>query len=264
VDISEGIRQGYPYAEDIWIEKELFRRGRNMGRPLIGITTNHSDREKEVRLSRYYVEAVAAAGGLPVLLPPVREQEIITDYLERIDGLLLSGGGDIDPLIYGEDPLPENGRLDPLRDNFELELVKRALERELSILGICKGCQVLNIAFGGSLYQDLYRQKSAVLKHVQEAPRWYPTHRVRIEADSHLYRIVRQELIEVNSIHHQAIKEVSPCFKVAAYSADGVIEAIEKKEGAFVLGVQWHPECLWQDSKENFNIFKEFIEQCRE
>lgn len=95
-------------------------------------------------------------------------------------------------------------------------------------------------------------------------PRWYPTHRVRIEADSHLYRIVRQELIEVNSIHHQAIKEVSPCFKVAAYSADGVIEAIEKKEGAFVLGVQWHPECLWQDSKENFNIFKEFIEQCRE
>lgn len=234
-----------------------------MGRPLIGITTNHDDREKELRLRRHYVEAVIAAGGLPVLLPVVTDHEIITDYLARIDGLLLTGGGDIDPLLYGEDPLPENGRLDPLRDNFELELVRKAFETDLNILGICKGCQVLNLALGGSLYQDLYRQKAAVLKHVQEAPRWYPTHRVRIKRNSHLYGIVQQEFIKVNSIHHQAIKEVSPFFKVVAYSADGVIEAIEKKQGAFVLGVQWHPESLWKSSWENYNIFREFIKKCR-
>lgn len=233
-----------------------------MGRPLIGITTNHSDREKELKLSRSYTEAIIAAGGLPVLLPVVTEEEVINAYIARIDGLLLTGGGDMDPLIFGEDPLPESGKLDPLRDNFELELVRKALERDLSILGICKGCQLLNIVLGGSLYQDLYRQKPGVLKHNQEAPRWYPTHRVTIEEDSNLYKIVQQQVIKVNSIHHQAIKDVSPNFRVAAYSADGVIEAIEKKEGAFVLGVQWHPESLWANSRENYNIFREFIRQC--
>lgn len=234
-----------------------------MRKPIIGITSNHSDDYTQCKLNKAYIEAVTSAGGLAIVLPIISEQGIIGEYIDEIDGLLLTGGVDIDPLLYGENPLPVNGELDPLRDYFELELLSYADQAELPILGICKGCQILNVAMGGTLYQDLYKQKKTVFKHFQDAPRWYPTHGINIEGNSYLYKIINKKNTKVNSIHHQGIKDVSSDFNITAQADDGVIEAIEKKDGRFVIGVQWHPEIMWENEKENFYLFTEFIRQSK-
>ncbi len=232
-----------------------------MRKAIIGIAANQDKDSKEYRLNKSYSEAIISAGGLPVILPVISDKSIIKEYINGIDGLLLTGGADPDPLIYGENPMPFTGRIDPLRDSFEMQIFKDAFQANLSILGICKGIQIINIAMGGTLYQDLNSQREGVLKHNQEAPTWYPTHSVNIDAESYLNQIVKQEMIKVNSIHHQSIKDVSPKFLVSAKAEDGVIEAIEIKEKRFVMGVQWHPETMWENSQENFNIFKEFVSQ---
>ncbi len=232
-----------------------------MRKAIIGIAANQDKDYKEYRLNKSYLDAIISAGGLPVVLPIVSDESIIKEYIKVLDGLLLTGGADPDPLIYGENSLPFMGSIDPLRDNFELQVFKYAFRADLSILGICKGIQIINIAMGGTLYQDLHSQRKGVLKHNQEAPNWYPTHSVSIEADSYLNQIVKKGKMEVNSIHHQSVKDVSPKFLVSAKAEDGVIEAIELKEKRFVMGVQWHPETMWEKSQENFNIFKEFVYQ---
>lgn len=232
-----------------------------MRKAIIGITANQDKDYKEYRLNKSYSKAIISAGGLPVILPVISDETIIKEYIKEIDGLLLTGGADPDPLIYGENPLPFTGSIDPLRDSFELEIFKYAFQEKLSILGICKGIQIINIAMGGTLYQGLDSQREGVFKHNQEAPSWYPTHNVKIEADSYLNQIVKQEKIKVNSNHHQSIKDVSSKFLVSAKAEDGVIEAIEIGEERFVMGVQWHPETMWKNSHENFNIFKEFVSQ---
>lgn len=234
--------------------------GDDMKRPVIGITASHDNEYREYRLKKKYSEAIYNAGGIPFILPVITEKKLIKLYIEKIDGLLLSGGLDVDPLIYGENPLPTNGSIDPERDLFELDLFKEAHSKGIAILGICKGCQIINIAAGGTLYQDIYNQIEGVLKHKQEAPRWYPTHRVNIDKGTYLYHIIEKEKIRVNSIHHQAIKKVGPGFIVSARSDDGVIEAIEEKNGfRFIIGVQWHPETMWGNYSENYILFKEFI-----
>lgn len=235
--------------------------GDYMGKAIIGITPGHDKEYKEYHINKCYTEAILSAGGLPVILSVTIDKGIIKEYIEQIDGLLLTGGADVDPLIYGENPLPATGEIDPERDIFELELVKHAYQEKLAILGICKGCQIINIAMGGTLYQDLFNQRKGILKHNQEAPRWYPTHRVNIKKDSYLYKIINQETIKVNSIHHQSIKDVSPNFNISAVAEDGVIEAIEIRAQRFILGVQWHPETMWKNSRENFYIFREFVKQ---
>ncbi len=232
-----------------------------MRKAIIGITANQDKDYKEYRLNKSYSQAIISAGGLPVILPVISDETIIKEYIKEIDGLLLTGGADPDPLIYGENPLPYTGYINPIRDSFELEIFKYAFQEKLSILGICKGIQIINIAMGGTLYQDLDSQREGVIKHNQEAPSWYPTHSVNIEADSYLNQIVKQERIKVNSIHHQSIKDVSSKFLVSAKAEDGVIEAIEIRKKRFVMGVQWHPETMWKNSQENFNIFKEFVSQ---
>ncbi len=232
-----------------------------MRKAIIGIAANQDKDYKEYRLNKSYSKAIISAGGLPVILPVISDETIIKDYIKGIDGLLLTGGGDPDPLIYGENPLPFTGNIDPLRDSFELEVFKYAYQDNLSILGLCKGCQIINIAMGGTLYQDLNKQREDVLKHNQEAPTWYPTHSVNIKRDAYLNKIIKEEKIKVNSMHHQSIKDVSLKFSVSARAEDGVIEAIEIKEKRFIIGVQWHPETMWEKSRENFNIFKEFVSQ---
>lgn len=227
-------------------------------RPLIGITPSQQKDFTAYFMPRTYSESISRAGGLPIILPYVFQ--MVDDYLERIDGLLLSGGVDTDPLIWKEEPVPGMGRIDPDRDRFEISLIKKALERELPILGICRGCQILNVAVGGTLIQDLEKQQEKVFKHYQDAPRWYPTHTVIIEEGTKLYQLFGRKEIRVNSVHHQAIKDVGPGFTVSARAKDGVVEAIEKEGKGFVLGVQWHPEAMWEKDSRFLEVFKRLIE----
>lgn len=235
-------------------------------RPLIGIVAGQErDREGAARLTlpRAYTAAVEMAGGAPVVLPLVDDLRLAEIYLGALDGLLLAGGGDVDPARFGEDPLPELGRVDPERDALEIALARRALELDLPVLGICRGIQVLNVAVGGTLYQDLEAQVPHSLQHQQTAPRWYPIHEVRLEPESLLARIYQTESLRVNSFHHQAVRVVGQPFRVAAKSKDAVIEAVESRAHAFAVGVQWHPECMVERYPVQRLLFTAFVKAAR-
>lgn len=206
---------------------------------IIGITANYDEGEKNYYLREAYISAIQKAGGTAIILPPSEEDTLIDKYLDICQGFVFSGGGDIDPFHWGEVPEWVLGEINPLRDHFELALAKRILERNMPVLGICRGCQLLNVAAGGTLTQDI----DTYLSHEQKAPRNYPFHAIFIEKDSLLLRIIKKTQIRVNSFHHQAVKKTGTGFRVGACAPDGTIEAIEGLKG-FVLGVQWHPEYL--------------------
>ncbi|MQL52603.1 gamma-glutamyl-gamma-aminobutyrate hydrolase family protein [Desulfofundulus thermobenzoicus] len=228
--------------------------------PVIGITCAWDEPAGRYFLSRYYTAAVEEAGGRPVLLPhppPKRSGMVLPAFL---DGLILSGGGDVDPSYFGEEPLPGLGEIAPERDAFEMELTRRALAAGLPLLGICRGAQVLNIAAGGDIYQDIKSQVPGCLQHGQQGPRWFPSHNITIEGGTRLARILGSGIRRVNSFHHQAVRRVAPGFKVAARATDGIIEAIEYSGPAFVLGVQWHPETMWERDGTALDLFKALVE----
>ena len=207
--------------------------------PVIGITGNYED--LTCKLSQGYYKSVVAAGGVPVIIPPVADTDVIVNTLSRIDGLILSGGGDFNPLWTGEEPSTKLGGINKERDLPELLITRLAYNRQIPMLGICRGIQTLAIALGGAVDQDI--SDKATVKHSQNADRSEPTHAVVIEPDSTLAKIYQQPLF-VNSFHHQAVKSPGDKFRVVAKAADGIIEAIESTEFKSILGVQWHPECL--------------------
>ena len=211
-------------------------------RPIIGITGNY-DTGKCTLLEGYY-RSVREAGGTPLIIPPCDDTDIMVSLLGHVDALIFSGGGDINPLYLGEEPLRELGGINPARDWHELMLVRLAANHQIPILGICRGMQVMTAALGGKLHQDIYKEASATLKHSQETERHVCSHTVRIAPESLLHRIFNTEMLPVNSFHHQAVKEAAPGFAATAYSADGIIEAIESTQYKSMLGVQWHPECM--------------------
>lgn len=211
--------------------------------PVIGITGNFSD--GNLSLAPGYYASILKAGGVPFIIPPLDNDNILINLLDNIDGLLLTGGGDINPLFLKEEPVKELHSINPHRDRQELLLARLAANRQIPVLGICRGIQVLNAALGGSLYQDIYSQaEGKLIKHSQDLDRAYASHTVRIEEDSLLAKIMGQTTLPVNSFHHQAVKEPAPGFRVSARATDGIIEAIESKEYKSMLGVQWHPECF--------------------
>lgn len=217
--------------------------------PLIGLTGNYS--EGNCALAEGYYQSILKAGGIPIILPPYDHPDGLIQTLDRIDGLVLTGGGDINPLFLGEEPVRELHSINPKRDRQELLLTKLAADRQVPILGICRGIQILNAAFEGELYQDIHSQmKGTRIKHSQDLDRSYASHTVHIEADSLLYRLFGTETLAVNSFHHQAVKSPAPGFRVCARSTDGVIEAIESTEYKSILGVQWHPECFILNNDE--------------
>ncbi len=230
-------------------------------KPLIGISSSQENTESTsaYTTNKMYIKGVAAAGGIPVIVPITEDKNLLQDITGRLSGLLLTGGDDIDPLLFGEEPHRNLRKIDPQRDFFELELTRIFRDAGKPILGICRGCQIINIAFGGTIFQDIKGQISDITyKHWQEAPLWYPTHSVYIEADTDLENIYGSGKFSINSYHHQSIKDVAPGFIVNARAEDGIIEGIEFSQD-FMLGVQWHPERLWQNNKNNFNLFKYFI-----
>ena len=228
--------------------------------PVIGLTSRtmpfraaRKDRPTET-VTRSYIDAVERAGGLCFMLPngdPARAG----DYLDRIDGLLLTGGDDPDPVLFGEDPHPEIEMVDPRRDHFEIALVRGACERDLPLFGICRGVQILNIARGGDIYQDVPSQTGTALQHTQRRLDDGPWHAVEIRADSHLARVVGAQEIRVNSFHHQACRRPGSGLSVSATAGDGIPEALEDTGQAFCLGVQWHPELGGDGGSELFAAF---------
>ncbi len=228
---------------------------------IIGITPARNKGYNSYQLQKDYVDSIFNVGAIPLILPYTDKptNEIISTYINKVDALLLSGGIDPDPLIWGEEAVPGMGRIDPLRDEFELKLIKKARKSSLPQLGICRGCQLINVALGGSIIQDFAAEEKEYLKHRQDAPRWYPTHTIEIKYNTILNRIFApQKNIRVNSLHHQGIKELAPGLKVSATAKDGVIEAFEDESGK-IMGVQWHPERMKKESGM-YKLFKELVE----
>jgi len=203
------------------------------------------------------VDGVVAAGGIPVSLPYIPKEQI-NGLVERLDGIIFTGGPDIDPTFMGEEPIPQLGATNRNRDIFEIALIRTAVAKKVPILGICRGAQIINVALGGTVYQDLNSQfPGKVLKHHQEAPGDQPTHFISVNHDSYLFKTVSDNVF-VNSRHHQAIKDVATGLNIVAEAPDGVIEGIENSD-ASIQGVQWHPENMWQHDSRQLELFQDFI-----
>lgn len=223
--------------------------------PVIGITGNYED--NICKLSHGYFQSVVAAGGVPMIIPPVEDANTLVNTLDRIDALILSGGGDINPLFGGDEPSPRLRGINQKRDLPELMITRLAYNRQIPILGICRGIQALAVALGGKVAQDISIQ--ANVKHSQDADRAEQTHSIKIAEDSILHSLYGEEKIYVNSFHHQAVKDAGDKFRVVAKSSDGIIEAMESSEYKSIIGVQWHPECL----EDGMPLFRWLVEEAK-
>ncbi|MGL4391939.1 MAG: gamma-glutamyl-gamma-aminobutyrate hydrolase family protein [Fusobacteriaceae bacterium] len=233
-------------------------------KPLIGITMFNEYNQKGYRynsLSAAYVESVEKSGGIPVLIP-VSAENLSKEYIESLDGIIFSGGEDVSPLYFGENPVKELGVVDTMRDECEKKLYEEAIKKNMPILGICRGCQAVNVYAGGNLYQDIPSQVKNAHSHSPSGIRRDEKfHNIKINKNSMLYEIFGAESIGINSYHHQSVKKLADCFKVTATSDDGIIEAYEMKnmEENFIMGIQWHPEGMINIYPEFLGIFKKFI-----
>jgi putative glutamine amidotransferase len=239
--------------------------------PIIGITATLKedvDAVAERPLGRFvradldYIEGVVGAGGAPVVLPAAGDERVAEAVVHSLDGLLLSGGSDLDPCYYGEEPVPELGVTIPERDSFEMTLVRLALRLGMPIFGICRGMQVMNVALGGALYQDLPSQwEGDVLKHRQDTPKWQPTHEVSVTHGSYVAEVMGREVVKVNSYHHQGIRVLADGLVVTGRSSDGVVEAVEAVDVSerWLLGVQWHAEAMRGAGPQQESLFEAHV-----
>lgn len=232
-----------------------------VSKPVIGITTGFSNQMYTLRYT--CVESVKEAGGIPFILPFVDNAEDARDYIARVDGLLLSGGADVDPVYYNEEPERALGSVDPDRDLAEMLYIEATKNANKPILAICRGSQILNVAFGGTLYQDISSSVRGAIKHGQSQPGKFPSHSISIAKDSYLYQLIGLEEVRVNSFHHQAVKDIAPDFKVTAYAPDGVVEAYEGFPKWDVLAIQSHPEYFVADNHDPLwlKIFTDLIDR---
>ncbi|WP_068470940.1 gamma-glutamyl-gamma-aminobutyrate hydrolase family protein [Candidatus Protochlamydia phocaeensis] len=240
-------------------------------RPVIGISASLLTIEtgcfrgrERAYVGQDYIKAIHQAGAIPMILPIISGNEAIWQQLTLIDGLLLSGGYDVHPHFYGEEPDRLLQDIYPARDEYEIKLVHYADQMGKPILGICRGLQLLNVAFGGSLYQDVSYYTSSVLKHSQQAGVEVSSHSVEILEGTKLKTILEKPAILTNSFHHQAIKQLAPGWQMNARTKDGLIEGAEKMGDSFVLGVQWHPELMIEKRSDIFRLFLYFVARAAE
>lgn len=244
----------------------------DFGKPVVALTTyalaESGPRPAAFAGSRSYVQAVVRCGGLPILLPTIEpETGQLGTLLRRCDGLILTGGPDVDPAIYGEAKRPYCGHTDPLRDQYEMELLRLAESTRLPVLAICRGLQILNVAVGGTLHQGIREEVPACIGHDQgmggpSEQRGHPIHEVNVVPGTRLADIFPDGLPTVNSLHHQAVKDLGPGLKPSAFAPDGVIEAAETVEDRFLLAVQWHPEEMIEERPEMLKLFQAFVDAC--
>lgn len=231
-------------------------------RPLIGISASNNQGKTQLGIGKTYTSAVLRAGGLPVLLPYTDDEATIDALLDRMDGLLLSGGCDILPARFAEETLPCCGEIDEERDVFELLITQKALERGMPIFGICRGIQVLAVAMGATLFQDIETQLGIQrTRHKQEPPFDCPVHTVRFVEGGLFARITGTKEMPTNSIHHQSIKDAGSRLKIEGITQDGIIEAVCAADNDAVFGVQFHPECLAQSSVYAACMFDHLIQK---
>ena len=241
-------------------------------KPLIGVTPDFNagdrkewgGREPTYFLRARYVRAIEDLGGIPIVLPLVADLDARRRLVTHIDGLLLTGSGpDLAPELYGERQRYRFRVMSQRRATFELEMAQLARAADLPLLGICGGMQALNVAFGGNLYQDIDSQRPHPLQHRQSLPATQLTHAVKIAPKRLLHRIVQTKTLRVNSSHHQSVREVASALTVTAVAPDGVIEAIESPSQRFLLGIQWHPEFLFDRHERHRRLFQAFLEAAR-
>ena len=238
------------------------------GRPRIGITpdvsVSNGTNEPVTILQERYARAVEHAGGVPLIVPPLPSSRTVRGMIESLDGLVVSGGNfDIHPKFYGERPIAALGRIKEERTEFELGLIALALARDMPLLGICGGAQAINVALGGSLYQDIDTQYPERIEHQRSHLKDRGGHTVAIHERTRLRKIVGKPLLEVNTTHHQAVKTPGKKLVVNATAEDGIVEGIESAAHRFVVGVQWHPEFLVHHDAAQRRIFAAFIKACR-
>ena len=241
--------------------------------PLIGITSNYDintdvagrflvSGQNSLYVADDYIKAVRRAGGIPVVLPVLEDESSVAELIGRLDGLIVSGGNDVNPLEYGEVAKKECGKIQPFRDWSDLAMLRYAYEKmQIPILGICRGIQVLNVFFGGDLYQDLNTQGDFHRHYGDIYPRNYGWHDVTLAEGSRVCEAYGKPELMVNSYHHQAVRTPGKGLKATAVSGDGVIECVECEGGRYVVGVQWHPEMMY-DSSEADAFFKHFVAAC--
>jgi putative glutamine amidotransferase len=235
-------------------------------RPRIGITMRLDLETNRFYIGRDYSEALESFGAIPSHISLISKTEYIVETLKTLDGILLPGSNsDVDPLIYGEEPLPKLGQIVPEKDETDLLVLGEAEKLKMPVLGICFGMQVLNVFHGGTLIQDIESQIENSLKHEQGKPIWRNSHSLEIKESKFFPSLITTDEVKVNSSHHQAIKKVGKNLMVTSFAKDGVIESIEDtRDDRFVFGVQWHPELSWKFDSLSENIFKLFVNKCYE
>ncbi|MEY8338523.1 gamma-glutamyl-gamma-aminobutyrate hydrolase family protein [Lachnospiraceae bacterium 62-35] len=232
-----------------------------MSKPLIGLMPYHDTSTNDIYMRASYRRAIAAVGGIPVVLPLEASEDDLKQLVDTFDGFIFSGGPDIHPFLFGEDTHPKCGNVSQARDSLEMDILPLIMEREKPVLGICRGIQVLNAALGGTLYQDIESQFESETPVAHSQPFEYktPCHTVDVYPNTMLSQITGESSLLVNSMHHQAIKDLAPCLETTACAAGHLIEAVEYPGYPFFLAVQWHPEHLWETQPEQKALFKAFV-----
>jgi len=246
-------------------------------KPLIGITANHSyddsigintklglpGQDWQI-IASDYINAVERAGGCPIIIPIVREFDTVWDFVSGLDGIIFTGGSDLNPKLYNELPKYGLGSINPIRDEHEIKLCKKVVfETEMPVLGICRGMQLINVTLGGTLFQDLKNEWKGGFNHtLSNFPKYFPSHNVYLSKGSKLYDIFEREEIWVNSFNHQAVKELGKGLIASMRAEDGLIEGIEWEGERFIVAVQWHPEMMIDKYDEYLILFKKFIKKC--
>lgn len=226
--------------------------------PIIAILAQ-VDNEKNTKLASTYTEAIEKSGGVPLIFPYTEDEKTLDSLIELCDGFLFSGGADIEPSLYGEQRSPFCDASQSYRDSLELRVFAKVFEARKSIMGICRGIQLINVALGGSLYQDIPSEYQTGILHRQTEPNDMPSHSVLIESETPLYALVGKDSMPSNSFHHQALKRLGKGLEVMATSEDGMVEAVYLKGYPYLRAYQWHPERLYGTSAENKSLFDDFI-----
>ena len=231
-------------------------------RPVIGVVPLYDIQRDSLWMIPGYLDGIAAAGGIPVVLPLTEDEQARRQLANDVDGFLMTGGQDVSPALYGEERLDSCGETLPVRDGMESRIFQLCLERDVPVLGICRGIQLMNVLLGGTLYQDLPSQHPTETEHHMSPPYDRPVHQVEICKGTPLFDLIQTERMDVNSYHHQAVRDKAPALQTMAVSEDGLIEAVCLPERPFVWAVQWHPELSWRTDEKSRRIFEAFVGRC--